>query len=131
MTSAPAQYALRPRILALDDEPFMLKLIAHLLAQLGYSYVTTCGSGQAALAQVDCPDSAPDIILCDLNMPEMDGIEFLRKLGEHGYAGSLILISGESERMLQTAEKLVRVHRVALLGHLQKPVLPLALATLL
>ena len=120
-----------PRILVLDDEAFMLKLITRILENLGFTQVTGCGSGRVALEWVDSPDSAPEIILCDLNMPEMDGIEFLRKLVDHGYTGSLILVSGESERILQVAEKLVRVHRIPLLGYLQKPVAPAALAALL
>ena len=120
-----------PRILVLDDELFMLKVITHTLANLGFSQVTGCSSGRSALECVDDPDSPPDIILCDLNMPEMDGIEFLRKLVDHSYNGSLILVSGEGERLLQTVEKLVRAHHITLLGHLRKPVPPAALATLL
>ena len=120
-----------PVILVIDDEPFMLKLILHMLANLGFLQVTGCSSGQAALEWVDQPKSPPDIILCDLNMPEMDGIEFLRKLVEHGYSGSLILVSGEGERMLQTVEILALAHHIKLLGHLNKPVPPAALAAML
>jgi EAL domain-containing protein (putative c-di-GMP-specific phosphodiesterase class I) len=64
-------------------------------------------------------------------MPEMDGIEFVRHLVERRYTGSLILISGEDERMLQTAEKLVRAHKISALGHLRKPVNPEELSALL
>ena len=64
-------------------------------------------------------------------MPEMDGIEFVRHLVERHYTGSLILISGEDERMLQTAEKLVQAHKIPILGHLHKPVKPEALSALL
>ncbi|MBF0462540.1 MAG: EAL domain-containing response regulator [Magnetococcales bacterium] len=120
-----------PILLVVDDEPFMLKLIIHMLANLGFFQVTGCSSGQAALEWVDQSDSPPDIILCDLNMPEMDGIEFLRKLVEHGYGGSLILVSGEGERMLQTVEVLALAHHIKLLGHLNKPVPPAALAAML
>jgi EAL domain-containing protein (putative c-di-GMP-specific phosphodiesterase class I)/ActR/RegA family two-component response regulator len=119
------------KILVLDDEVFMLKLITHVLANLGFSDVTGCHNGQAALDRVDHADSAPDIILCDLNMPEMDGIEFLRKLVEHRFRGSLILVSGESERVLEAADHLVRAHHITLLGRLHKPVQPAALAALL
>ncbi|MBS1146384.1 MAG: regulatory protein for cyclic-di-GMP, domain protein [Proteobacteria bacterium] len=110
------------KILVLDDEPFMLKLLGHMLANLGFSQVTTYDSGPGALEWIDCPNSPPDLILLDLNMPGMDGIEFVRHLDGRRYTGSLILVSGEDERMLQTAEKLVRVHKISILGHLHKPV---------
>lgn len=119
------------RILMLDDESFMLKLLGHVLANLGFTQVTRCDSGRAALASLDSPSDPPDLILLDLNMPEMDGVEFVRHLVERRYTGSLILISGEDERMLQTAVKLVRAHKISVLGHLHKPVKPEALSALL
>jgi EAL domain-containing protein (putative c-di-GMP-specific phosphodiesterase class I)/FixJ family two-component response regulator len=119
------------RILVLDDESFMLKLLTHILAKLEFTLVTTCDSGRVALESFDSPNSSPDLILLDLNMPEMDGVEFVRHLVERHYNGSLILVSGEDERMLQTAEKLVRAHKISVLGHLHKPVKPKELAELL
>ena len=119
------------RVLVLDDEPFMLKLLARMLANLGYATVSTFDSGRAALEQVDDPGNSPDLILLDLNMPEMDGVEFTRRLVEHHYAGALILVSGEDERMQQSVEKLVRAHKISMLGHLHKPASPEGLAALL
>lgn len=119
------------KILALDDEPFMLKLLSHMLSKLGFPEVTTCGSGHAALAWVDSPGCTPNLILCDLNMPEMDGIEFIRKLVERRYTGSLILVSSEDERVLQSTEKLLQAHQITVLGYLHKPVSPVRLAALL
>jgi CheY-like chemotaxis protein len=120
-----------PRILVLDDEPFMLRVISQTLARLGFSLVTGCGSGRAALERVDNPKNSPDIILCDLNMPQMNGFEFLNELVDRHYNGSLILISGDRERMLQMFGKLAQAHQITLLGHLRKPVPPAALAALL
>ncbi|MDE2366928.1 MAG: EAL domain-containing response regulator [Betaproteobacteria bacterium] len=117
------------RILVLDDEAFMLKLLSRILANLGFTAVTLCDSGRAALERI--AETGPNLILLDLNMPEMDGIEFVRHLVERRYTGSLVLISGEDERMLQTAEKLVQAHKIPTLGHLHKPVKPDALAALL
>ena len=119
------------RILIVDDEPFMLKLIGRVLLNLGFTQVTSCSNGRAALALFDSPNNEPELILLDLNMPEMDGIEFVRHLVERLYTGSLILISGEDERMLQTTEKLVRAYQISVLGHLRKPVKPAALFALL
>src|SRR6476659_10498628 len=111
-----------PRILVLDDEHFMLKLVARMLGDLGLHAVRTCDNGNAALALLDDPDTAPNLILLDLIMPHMDGIEFVRKLVERRYSGSLILVSGEDERMLQMAERLVHAHAIPVLGYLRKPV---------
>lgn len=119
------------KILVLDDEPFMLKLLARSLANFGYISVATCDRGHAALALVDDAASRPDLILLDINMPEMDGIEFVRHLGEHHYTGALILVSGEDERALQSIEKLVRAHQIGMLGYLTKPVTPARLAALI
>ncbi|MEO6823914.1 MAG: EAL domain-containing response regulator [Nitrosospira sp.] len=119
------------KILVLDDESFMLKLLSRILSNLGFTSVTLCDSGRAALDQLAEADTGPNLILLDLNMPEMDGIEFVRHLVERHYSGSLILVSGEDERMLQTAEKLVQAHKIQILGHLHKPVKPEALSALL
>jgi EAL domain-containing protein (putative c-di-GMP-specific phosphodiesterase class I)/CheY-like chemotaxis protein len=119
------------KILLLDDDPFMLKLHRHMLARLGFVEVTVCDSARAALELFDSVNHPPELILLDLNMPEMDGLEFIRHLVEQRYAGSLILISGENERMLQTAEKLVKTHQISSLGHLRKPVNPEELSALL
>lgn len=122
---------LNTRILVLDDDSFTLKLLARMLANLGYNSVTLCDSGRAALEQINSTGSRPDLILLDLNMPEMDGIEFVRHLVERHYTGSLILFSGEDEHMLQAAEKLVQSHKIKVPGSLQKPVTPEKLAALL
>ena len=118
------------KILVLDDDSFTLKLLARMLENSGYTAVSTCDNGRAALELVDSQGAQPDIILLDLNMPEMDGVEFVRHLVEHRYTGSLVLFSGEDEQMLQAAEKLVRAHKIPVLGHLLKPVRPEDLAAL-
>lgn len=119
------------KILILDDEPFMLKLLEQMLTRLGVNQVTTYGNGKSALASLDSSSSQPNVILLDLNMPEMDGIEFVRHLVDKSYFGSIILVSGEDVRMLQTVEKLVSEHKIPMLGYLQKPINPEELSGLL
>lgn len=119
------------RVLILDDEIFMHKLLIRMLESLGCSAVSACDNGHDALARLDGRDDAPDLILLDINMPEMDGLEFVRRLVERRYAGSLILVSGEDERMQQAAERLAQAHRILVLGHLHKPPSTEGLAALL
>jgi len=119
------------KILILDDDTIMLRLLGQMLANLGCVPAIHCENGHDALKWIDRPESRPDLILLDLNMPEMDGVEFVRHLVGRNYAGRLILISGEDERMLQTTVKLVQAHQISVLGHLNKPVTPERLAALL
>jgi EAL domain-containing protein (putative c-di-GMP-specific phosphodiesterase class I)/ActR/RegA family two-component response regulator len=119
------------KVMLVDDEPFMLKLLGRQLGNLGFSSPWAYTNGHEALDALAGPLGAPDLILLDLNMPEIDGIEFVRQLGERRFEGSLILVSGEDERLLQAASTLVRAHGIGLIGHLNKPASHEALAALL
>ena len=69
--AAPDKNAIR--ILVLDDEPLMLEFLADTLGALGYSQVTTCGSGYRALSLIESPgmdidyDGVPDLCNCATN----------------------------------------------------------------
>ena len=96
------------RILALDDEPMMLEFLADTLRSLGYSQVTTCSSGYRALSLLDA--GGADIVLFDLKMPELDGLQFIRHLKGRDFAGSVLLVSGVDERIVQSSEQIGRAH---------------------
>jgi EAL domain-containing protein (putative c-di-GMP-specific phosphodiesterase class I)/CheY-like chemotaxis protein len=119
------------RILVLDDEPFMHRVLVHMLAGLGFPEVSTREDGASTLAEFAAGLAHPELIFLDLNMPRMDGIEFLRGLAGQGYGGSVVLLSAEGERVLQMTEKLVQAHRMTVLGHLRKPVSLSALSAIL
>lgn len=108
--------------LVIDDDAFMLKIMQRILNVNGITKVTCCDSGRDGLEVLKQTPEKVDLILLDLNMPEMDGIQFVRQLDSSHFKGSIILISGEDERMLISAEKLVAARHIGILGHLQKPV---------
>ncbi len=68
------------RILILDDDPFILKLLHRMLANMGFASVICCENGVEALKLLEDTATRPGLILLDLNMPGMDGIEFIRHL---------------------------------------------------
>lgn len=116
--------------LVIDDEAFVRKILTHLLGRLGIQNVIACTSGVEGLQQLRARGDV-ELIFCDLQMPEMDGLEFIRHLVDTGYQGALVLVSGEDQRILHTAGKLARAHRLNILGEVQKPVTPAQLAEVL
>jgi EAL domain-containing protein (putative c-di-GMP-specific phosphodiesterase class I)/CheY-like chemotaxis protein len=118
-------------VLVIDDEPLMRKLIIGVLKGMGIKSLQGVASGSDALAMLAGGDSCIDIILCDLQMPEMDGIEVIRHLADVGYDGALVLVSAEDQRILQTAESFAQVRGLNVLGSVSKPITPAALAAVI
>lgn len=111
-----------PHIFLVDDDAFQLRLLSSQLAVLGLDQVDACTSGQQALTLLAAQPVGEQLIFLDLNMPGMDGVEFVRRLVDIPYSGALVLVSGEGERILDTVERLARAHRLNVLEHLNKPV---------
>ncbi len=62
-------------ILITDDDTFMQSLMERVLGTMGITQIGKADNGQAALDWLDVPDNKADVILLDLNMPGMDGLE--------------------------------------------------------
>ena len=118
-------------VLVVDDDYITHKVTTLLLNDLGIRNVHTALSGSLGLEIISEQDDDIDVVICDLNMPEMDGVEFTRQLAERNYSGSLILISGEDIRILKTVEKLAIEHELHVLGVLEKPLSQVKLSEML
>ena len=108
-------------VLVLDDDPFFIELLGSMLEQVGVNNVSSATTGQDALDLLSNKHNGIHMILCDLNMPAMDGIEFLRHVAEMGFAGAVVLISGENERVLRSVEMLAKARKLNILGAVEKP----------
>ncbi len=67
-------------ILLVDDEPHIRKYVTLILRQIGPPIIVEAGNGEDAIAAYKREN--PDLVLLDVNMPRMDGIEALKKLKE-------------------------------------------------
>jgi len=118
-------------LLLVDDDYIMHRVTTVMLNDLGVSRVTNAMSGPEALDVLEKKGDEIDVIICDLNMPDMDGVEFIRHLAGKKFQGSLILTSGEDLRILRTVEKLAIEHDLQVLGVLEKPASPAKISELL
>jgi CheY-like chemotaxis protein len=85
------------RILVVDDDAVSREIIAMLLEQAGYA-VETADSGEAALLQLSAATSGrPAVVLTDLQMPGIAGVELARRLRGLGGAGTVLLAMSGSE----------------------------------
>lgn len=83
-----------PRILLVDDEPSLLATIAPLLRSQSYD-VATATSGHAALESVD--RQPPQLVILDLGLPDLDGVEVARRLREGRSIPILVLSARGAE----------------------------------
>jgi two-component system response regulator AtoC len=85
------------RILVVDDDPVLLQNVSELLMEEGYEAISASnGADAVALAKA----RAPDLVVCDIAMPRMDGHEVLRTLRAHSATSHLpfIFLSARAER---------------------------------
>lgn len=121
----------QPGLLLVDDDPFMLGVQSRMLRDMGYSKIRTAASAEAALMLLGPGQASVDVVICDLNMPNVDGLEFLRRLGNSDFRGNVILLSGEGPRIIHAVRKLLARHPLHILGSLEKPACRASLRTLL
>lgn len=80
-------------LLVVDDEPLMTELLLHMMSREGYR-VLTAHSGAEALQIVRQEGSSVDLILLDINMPEMDGLQTARALQQEAPGIPVLIATG-------------------------------------
>jgi CheY-like chemotaxis protein len=108
-------------VLVVDDDDFQIDFTSDVLADLGIKNISTASSGQDALAQLKRAIKKTNLVLCDLHMPQMDGFELMRQLTELGYAGGVIVVSGQEDKVLHTANLVAQLGSFQFLGEMKKP----------
>ena len=120
--AAPSEKRLVLRALLVDDDRFMLVVVSDLLRDLGVKEIVTAANGSAGIEAFDRARPAPDLVVCDLNMPGNDGFQLMEQLGARRYRGGIVLVSGMDDRTLKSASLMARFHQLNILATLGKPV---------
>ncbi len=107
-------------VLVVEDDSFQRRTVARMLRSLGAHEVREAGDGREALASMR--SGAPvDLVVCDLDMPEMDGMEFIRHLGQAHSPASVVISSAKERSLVVSVEKMALAYGVRLLGLIEKP----------
>lgn len=118
--------------LVVEDNDFQRAMVVNMLHILEAKSICDSPNGKLALEMMRTEKgSIVDIVICDINMPEMDGMEFLRHLGQSNHKASIILLSALGNKLLNSVGKLTKMYGVRLIGSMDKPMVSEMLEELL
>ena len=115
-------------VLVVEDSPLQRSRLVNMLHAFGIDNVVTAADGNQALDLVDYFSPMPAVIVLDLELPGMDGIEVLQKLAEQNLKSPLILLSSMSEVLISSVVTMAEAWGFPLLGAFRKPITPSDLA---
>lgn len=107
------------RVLVVDDQRTMRSIVRQLLSRVGISNVVEAEHGEEALAHVrDKQRPTPDVIICDLHMDRMDGMEFCNRLRRSDDARHrsipILILTGDEDEMLHSVSRQVGASKILL-----------------
>jgi CheY-like chemotaxis protein len=106
-------------VLIVDDEPGIRLTFRTTLESLGYK-IWEAGDGSAALARI--AESSPDVVLLDLKMPVMDGMETLRRMRDSGQETAVVIVTAHG-----SIPDAVAAMKLGAIDFVSKPITPDAL----
>ncbi|QFU21603.1 EAL domain-containing response regulator [Shewanella eurypsychrophilus] len=109
-------------VLVIDDSLAYCRVLSEHLMQLNVNRVEYCTDGASAVKILTRYAQDYQVVVVDLHMPNIDGIELLMQLNDIGYRGGVIIASAMESRIIEAASQVVINSKLRLLGALTKPV---------
>ena len=110
------------KILIVEDHAFQrdaLQMQLNLLSEFSITDIRSACSGVEAIDILH--DFTPDVLFCDLSMPEMDGITFLSNIAAMSFSGAIVIISAADTSVINTVTKMCHNYNLTVLGAIVKP----------
>lgn len=108
-------------VLVVDDDEFSREVLHKKLDFLGVTDIHMAHNGWDGIRVLDGMGRAPDFLICDIFMQDMDGIEFIGELARRKYRGGVILVTGVNRDMLEVAQDIALHKGLNVLGIFTKP----------
>ena len=109
------------RFLIVDDDADQRYLLVRTLNAMGMANVVEAATGRGALEVLGRVGEAVDIVISDLQMPDIDGMELVRHIGEMAFPVSVILVSALDGVLLGSAATMTQAYGVRIIGTIEKP----------
>jgi EAL domain-containing protein (putative c-di-GMP-specific phosphodiesterase class I)/FixJ family two-component response regulator len=110
------------KFLILEDHESQRNILKKMLETLHAREVHAGANGQEGLEFLRGPGNEVDIVITDLDMPAMDGLEFIRHVGAARYGISLIVASSHERNLLSSVETMAAAYGIRYLGTIEKPI---------
>ncbi len=107
------------RVLVVDDQPEIRSLVREVLADAGVTQVFEAPDGKAALQFVDADFDMVNLIICDWNMPGLNGVDFLRQIRSVFPDLPFLMVSGRCDKKSVLEAKIAGVS-----AYIRKPFSP-------
>ena len=115
-------------VLVVEDHGFQRRIALRLLAELGVDRLFEAADGASALQLLQAQTQPPDVVMIDLDMPGMDGIEFIDHLAQQHLARSILVVSALDPALLHTVQTMARASGLRVLEAVAKPLTKAKLA---
>jgi EAL domain-containing protein (putative c-di-GMP-specific phosphodiesterase class I) len=109
-------------VLVVEDRPLRSRRFCKLLQTLGAGRVLSADAARRALEILEIGRPRVDVVLCDLAMPDMDGITFIREMAERKLAIPLVIATYLEQRLIGSVEAIAAEYGVRILGTMEEPV---------
>lgn len=108
-------------VMVVEDHGFQRRMALRLLAEIGVGHTFEASDGQAALETLRQMPEIPDVVLVDLDLPGMDGIELIGHLAQAKLARAVVVASALDPALLNTVQTMARAYGLRVLASVEKP----------
>ncbi|WP_340680767.1 EAL domain-containing response regulator [Paraglaciecola sp.] len=110
-------------VLVIDDSISQRHYMTELCKNSGAHKIVSAANGSIALSEIDNPNNKFDIIICDLEMPDLNGIELISLLGARKNKSAILIVSGREQSLISAVELMATMQGLWILGSVKKPLL--------